>query len=65
MIGPNGAGEVKMLHRVTGNQGRIRLWPLASREHLVPPIGAQLEEKEAEGGERMKSHQSFISENGA
>lgn len=51
-----GVGKAKILHSVTtGNWGRIRVCPSASREHLVPPIGTQPEEKK---GEREWNHVS-------
>lgn len=56
---PIGVGETKILHRVTtGNLGRRKVWPSASREHLVPPIGTQLGEKNLKWGKGMKSCQS-------
>lgn len=56
---PTGVRETKILHRVTtGNLGKIKVWPSASREHLVPPIGTQPGEKNLKGGKGIKTCQS-------
>lgn len=52
-------GETKILHQVAmGNRGRIRMWPSALREELIPSIGAQLEDKNLKRGEGIKLCQS-------